>query len=201
MKLRKYYNNIADIYTQKNQKFPTDKLDLFLSHVPSGRTILDVGCGPGIETNYMHERNHKATGLDESDEMIKIAKKCYTKVPFVQGNILDMDNEFVCDSVWCNAVLMHYNKSDRAVIIHKKIFRYAKNVAGFVVPLQTKKRENRAHKDILFNLFTEKKFRSEIINPEWDIIHSEHLKITTQWLFVICRKNVVINSGNGYKHH
>lgn len=83
------YEKIADIYTQQyfNDLRDTPYIDKFLTLLPKGAKVLDVGCGPGNFAQYIHEKGFDIEGVDLSQEMLKIAK---SKVPGVVFNLMDM---------------------------------------------------------------------------------------------------------------
>jgi len=53
-----------------------------------GAKILDVGCGPGHYTKKLSNFG-KVTGLDLSEEAIKVAKSKYSRIQFIAGNLYD----------------------------------------------------------------------------------------------------------------
>ena len=57
----------------------------------SGKTWLDVGCGPGLVTRLAAEHGYRATGVDTNPRMIKAAKRLalhqHSSAEFTLGNI------------------------------------------------------------------------------------------------------------------
>jgi len=75
-----------------------DIISFISSYLEKGSKILDIGCGDGYGTFKLNQK-FKATGLDLSNEMIRLAKQRFENelIPFVQGdvNVLPFaDNEF-----------------------------------------------------------------------------------------------------------
>ncbi len=79
-----------------------------------GTEMLDIGCGPGIYTSELIERNHTVLGLDISPRMIGRAKEKFSgeieagKVSFRAGEIFDlggMDGRF--GAVICIGVISY----------------------------------------------------------------------------------------------
>lgn len=85
----KTYDKIAQAYTKEffEDKIDIKHLDRFLSLLPGGAKILDVGCGPGQFTKYFLKKGFVAEGIDLSSEMLKIARKMVPKGVF---KIMDM---------------------------------------------------------------------------------------------------------------
>ena len=80
--------------------------------------ILDAGCGEGYIDKLLAERfpNSKITGLEFTEEAIKIAKERNKTVNYIQGDVGDMpfeNNSF--DLVICTEVLEHLNNPEMAL--------------------------------------------------------------------------------------
>ena len=77
------YDNIAPVYDslflEHNPYYGpvTDReLDVFNAWVPVSTKkspALDVGCGTGLHTNWLHARGYNTIGIDVSSEMVRIA--------------------------------------------------------------------------------------------------------------------------------
>src|SRR3989338_4917659 len=50
------------------------------------KTVLDVGCGPGIYCDALNKKGFVVTGVDYSEEMIKLAKQRYPHINFIEGS-------------------------------------------------------------------------------------------------------------------
>lgn len=83
------YDKIAQIYTDKYFDDKTDIpfIDKFISYLPKGCRILDVGSGPGEFAKYLLEKGFIVEGIDLSDEMLGIAQQ---KVPEAKFTKMDM---------------------------------------------------------------------------------------------------------------
>lgn len=108
----KIYNEISDSYAAKFKK-PSDNIDDFLKLVKKGGTVLDVGCGPGVDTNYIISKGYSATGVDLSEKMIKIARKKNPRAIFKKSDMRKLDfkpNSF--DGILASFSLIHIPKKD-----------------------------------------------------------------------------------------
>lgn len=56
---------------------------LLLPHLPSHARILDLCCGTGQLARALSERGYRVTGLDESEAMIRFARRNAPDVPFL----------------------------------------------------------------------------------------------------------------------
>ena len=64
---------------------PVDDLELFFTHL-SGTNILDVGCGWGRYVLRFSERHLGYLGIDNSLEMLKVARTTNPALLFIQGS-------------------------------------------------------------------------------------------------------------------
>ncbi len=69
--------------------------------------VLDVGCGPGRDTNALQAAGFNAIGLDLSIGMLRQAQT-YQSAPWVQSDMLNLPfGENSVDGVWMCASLLH----------------------------------------------------------------------------------------------
>lgn len=103
----KYYDLI---YQNKDYEKEVDFLEeIFGESKP--KKILEVGCGTGNYTKILFERGYKITGVDLSEDMLKIAReKCACK--FIEGDIRDISlNEKFDASIAMFAVMGYITKN------------------------------------------------------------------------------------------
>jgi SAM-dependent methyltransferase len=100
------YRDIAFIYKAR-------LLKQILGNEP--KTILDYGCGIGLNMPYLHEcfKNTKLYGCDISSESIEIAKKNYLYCDFnVINNINDLQIYKGIDCIFISTVLHHIPQNE-----------------------------------------------------------------------------------------
>ena len=88
-----FYEEIAGWYdlisAKRDPKCATDFFeDIFNKH-GDVKDVLDIGCGTGSHAKYLSEKGYSVTGLDKSENMIKIARKKSPKAKFVKGHMRD----------------------------------------------------------------------------------------------------------------
>lgn len=120
MDLKTTYNKIAHDFMvdHQNDTWWIEGTDKFLSYLSPGASILDVGCGPGHQAKYLIERGFKVTGIDLSENMIKLAQKACPTGHFLVKNIknsLGFDLPF--DGVYAKASLLHIPKNEIANVL------------------------------------------------------------------------------------
>ena len=98
-----------------------------LDYTTSGDNILDVGCGNGRFYDVLKSKNIKYSGIDNSEELIKIAKDKFSEANFEVADILKIpftDNSF--DKVYCIAVLHHIPSNELRIEALKELKRVLK---------------------------------------------------------------------------
>lgn len=83
-----YYDRNAQRYSESNQD-PADFIDEFLGYLQkgSGKTILDLGSGPGVNAAYMQSRDFQVVGIDLSEKMVEHARNRYPDIDFRLGDM------------------------------------------------------------------------------------------------------------------
>lgn len=71
-------------------------------HRPNTQSVLELACGTGTLLKYLESyRSYKLTGLDQSPEMLKVAKHKLPSATFVQGDMSDFTLGQQSDVVLC----------------------------------------------------------------------------------------------------
>ncbi|HRP25659.1 methyltransferase domain-containing protein [Thauera sp.] len=92
---------------------PCDAMEIFLTQLPGGATILDAGCGPGHHARYLKKAGFDLVGLDFSQSMLRIARKKNQNIPFIYGDILSQTLPTAYfDGVWSAVALNHIPVED-----------------------------------------------------------------------------------------
>jgi ubiquinone/menaquinone biosynthesis C-methylase UbiE len=103
-----------------------------------GKKILDVGCGTGFYSLWFSEKGAKVLGIDNSKEMIRIAKEKASKkmldAKFLIGDVTDLRIEDgVFDLVLSTLVLMDVKELDKAA---GELVRVTRNGGDIVISIQ-----------------------------------------------------------------
>jgi len=111
-----FYARQAEVYAAETAGQPTTDLDRFLDALPSGSTILELGCGSGRDSAHMIARGFDAVPTDGTPEMALLAERRLGRpvaiLPFDQ---LRAESQY--DAVWANACLLHVPRPDLAGIL------------------------------------------------------------------------------------
>lgn len=104
---RETYDVIAAEYAHRNSSIEPQLLEDVASMTASlapRSLVVDVGCGPGVETALLREQGYRVIGIDLSIGQLKtgglsgVAQADMRRLPVGTGTV---------DAVWCYAALLH----------------------------------------------------------------------------------------------
>lgn len=102
-----FYDSDPEGYSEAT--FGNDVSDIrgrFMSHLPEGARILDLGCGSGRDTLAFRDLGYDVVAVDGSEGMCRVAERNIgMPVRHLMFSDLDYENEF--DGVWACASLLH----------------------------------------------------------------------------------------------
>jgi SAM-dependent methyltransferase len=142
IKDQQLFDKIAIDYTKKDI-YPVSrfarKFQLFslfnLINKDHFEHILDIGCGPGYNADYLEGKYNQYTGVDYSEKFIEIAGTLHAKGNFITGNIKNLDQ--VCtdnyDIILGCGVLHHIDNLDEALSSIRKICNNS-TIVAFIEP-------------------------------------------------------------------
>ena len=169
-----------------------DQLKYFISRLPKNGRILDIGCGPGHDTEYFAKKGFQATGIDFCSAMITYAKKNRRAGIFKKIDMLELDKHFpkdYFDGIWASSSITHFDKTD----IVKALEQMKKVVAPkrpIIILVKMKIRRKLAKKEIPFNQFYKKDIKYYLKKSGLDF---KKIKVFTalnsKWLFVHAEKS------------
>lgn len=122
MDLKSTYNKIADDWFKDHQEdtWWHEGTTKFVSVLPKNATVLDIGCGAGVKSKYLSEKDLKVTGIDFSEKMIEIAKREVPGVDFMVGDIYELDSyNKKFNAVFAQAVLLYIPKKRVMEVLEK----------------------------------------------------------------------------------
>jgi ubiquinone/menaquinone biosynthesis C-methylase UbiE len=88
-----YFSKGAQFAYYKEEFFellPAEK-DLFLKHIHSGQSVLDIGCGAGRTTSHITSLTENVIGVDLSEELIEAAREKFPSTDFRVMDVVKMD--------------------------------------------------------------------------------------------------------------
>lgn len=137
-KVKAGYNKVAETYLQTYRDlFKNNKhLDLLITRLQPGATILDIGCGAGVPIdNYLIDKGFKVIGIDISEKQIELAQK---NVPQGEYKVADMselkEGEFSVDAVISFYAIFHIPRETHLEIL-KKIHSFLSDTGYLLVTM------------------------------------------------------------------
>ncbi|MFB6226454.1 MAG: class I SAM-dependent methyltransferase [Candidatus Paceibacteria bacterium] len=104
---KRVYNKIAEEFSQDRQEL-WGFLKTFKKYVQAGDTILDLGCGNGRLYQLFDKNQVDYIGVDQSEELVKIAKDRCEQARFLVADMLNLPLEdSSVDVVFCIATFHH----------------------------------------------------------------------------------------------
>ncbi len=103
------YNNSASAYEDKFSKNLTYRNHAlsFSSFFAEGSSILDVGCGPGLNSALFAEKKMSVTGIDFSEEMVRLAEKNCPEGIFHNKSVEELDTDKKYDGICLSFIIVH----------------------------------------------------------------------------------------------
>lgn len=86
-------------------------LQRFMSMLPKGAVVLDLGCGPGAHAAALYAQGFKVTATDASIAMVEMARR-HKGLIVRQARFSDLREQDVYDGVWANFSLLHAPRAD-----------------------------------------------------------------------------------------
>jgi SAM-dependent methyltransferase len=90
------YDDIAEQWHSQGRGQPyIDRVlhyvDLAVEGLPSGASVLDLGCGTGAPVaKYLVEKGFRVTGVDQSEKMLEIAKLEVPEAQFIHSDMINV---------------------------------------------------------------------------------------------------------------
>lgn len=188
-KTKEYYNAACERYVMNSGIVLHANIDLFLKHLDKKDTILDIGCGPGHDVQYMIDQGYNVIGVDFSEKMIAYAKKNRLG-SFYCMNACD-DNLFTnvgnVTNVWLSAMIMHLSHNDQKSLFQKIHANIDNGVIGIVAPLELSKEKK--NDDIPFYIYTKDELYKLLDDTNFVPIKFSIFKFhNVQWCVIIAKQ-------------
>lgn len=116
-------DRVVDLYERHALAYDRDRsrslqerawLDRFLSRVPPGGTILDVGCGMGEPiARYLIERGFRVVGVDASPRMIELCRARFPDAEWLVADMRKLDLHRRFDGILAWDSLFHLSTDDQ----------------------------------------------------------------------------------------
>lgn len=188
-------------YAQNTEEFIASTLEAdmsatqekFLSLLPKGASILDLGCGSGRDSLCFLQKGFQVTAVDGSEELAKFAGELIGQEVIVADfKKLELPPASF-DAIWASASLLHVHSEDLPGIL-AKVIDWAKPGAVFYLSFKygefEGERGGRYYTDLneeRFAAFLQKSGRQLEIMEQW-VAKDVRPDKTELWLNTLARK-------------
>ena len=165
--IAKSYDKVAREYVAKHgygEQLSLSALKRFLSFLPSGARVLDVGCGGGQDAKFLVANGCAVLGIDFSTEMIKLAKKYAPEVDFKVADMMKLSANKKFDGIWCCRIFHHVSIKEQEKFLDKLYVLLTKDGILYITAVVSDKKEDYEAFDsgndgLLKKRLTEKSFK------------------------------------------
>jgi 2-polyprenyl-3-methyl-5-hydroxy-6-metoxy-1,4-benzoquinol methylase len=117
------YNNIAVDFDLTRKKALWPMMYEFTNLVKDDDKLLDLACGNGRLLDALEGKNIDYLGVDNSEELLNLARRNYPTRKFLLSDMLDLKNidDKKFDYIYCLAALQHVPSRELRIDVLKKI--------------------------------------------------------------------------------
>lgn len=149
------YQEIANDFDLTRKKEIWPEIKEWAAKVKDNDQILDLGCGNGRLLEALKDKQINYLGLDNSSELIEIAKNNYPDREFISGDMLNLESavKINFDFIFCLAALQHIPSKKLRLEVLKQMAAKLK-IGGEIIVSN-------------WNLWSHKKYRWQLIKNYW----------------------------------
>ncbi|MCY3819109.1 MAG: class I SAM-dependent methyltransferase [Gammaproteobacteria bacterium] len=118
--VRTSYDQLASAYAESRVGEAHPELEWLLTRLDDGSSVLDIGCGAGVPVTELLAKRFAVTGVDVSEEMLRLARANVPRASFFQSDITSVEFD---DSTFDAAVaffsLFHIPREDQPRLFHR----------------------------------------------------------------------------------
>ena len=114
-----YENHSEEFVAAANSADMRRDYERFLRYVPQSGSIVDIGCGSGRDLKYFREAGFRASGVDASEKMCKVASE-FSGCPVLFCDALSWSPDEKYDAIWANGSLLHLYKDEIITFLKTK---------------------------------------------------------------------------------
>lgn len=114
-----YYERNADRFVRDTASADMGTVrEAFLSYIPEGGSILDLGCGSGRDSRAFLDAGYDVTSLDGSPALCRAAQ-ALTGRKVICSLFADYEPDRIYDGIWACASLLHLSPEDLPGVLAK----------------------------------------------------------------------------------
>jgi 2-polyprenyl-3-methyl-5-hydroxy-6-metoxy-1,4-benzoquinol methylase len=176
--IAKSYDKIAKEYTKKHaygEQLSIPSLKFFLTFLPIGAEILDVGCGGGQDSKFLANKGCSVIGIDVSKKMIELAKKHALGVKFKNVDVIKILASKKYDGIWCCRVFHHISLKEQDNFLNKLKTLLKKDGILYITSVVSDKKEDfeafdSGNDGLLKKRLTKKSFKNLLVRHDFEIL-------------------------------
>lgn len=88
-KVKRDYNAIAGEFSKSRQR-DWKEFEVFRPYLKKGMRVLDLGCGNGRLVDFLSEWRVNYTGMDQSEELVKLARRAHPNEHFEVADMAEL---------------------------------------------------------------------------------------------------------------
>lgn len=187
-----FYTQKASAYASRAEYLNTKHIEAFLSLLPAGAVILELGCGAGRDSEFMINRGFMVRPTDGTPELARAAEQ-RLGMPVATLLFADLNEQSTCDGIWANACLLHVPREDLPDIL-PKIHAALKTGGAFYASFKAGEIEGRDQFNRYYNYPSESMLREWYAASAWADVTISAEKgggydgRPTDWLHVVAIK-------------
>jgi ubiquinone/menaquinone biosynthesis C-methylase UbiE len=203
-------NDTIDWYDQNSEQYakglyavtPEASIGDVIKYLPPNSYVLEAGCGPGRETQFLRAKGLKTTGIDLSKGLLEIARKMNPETEYVQGNFLKLpfpENTF--DGVWSHASLVHLETIEDVKKALEEFHRVLKTGGIVFVKVKEQQGEEKtavvadalSNHERFFRYYTMEEMTDLLTEAGFEILETmkrgdDHGRPEVSWIEIIAKK-------------
>lgn len=187
-----FYASEAQTYVSRARKTERLRLEIFLSALSPGSSVLELGCGGGQDSEFMIARGFDVVPTDGTPEIAAAAQQRLGR-PVQVLLFADIKDTEAFDGVWANACLLHVPRGELAGVL-ARIHAALKPGGVFYASFKAGGGDGRDRFDRYYNYPSADWLREAYGPRSWQTIEIEEAvgggydNKPTDWLHVIARK-------------
>ena len=143
-------------------------LKAFISAMPEGGHVLDLGCGPGAAAAQMAKAGLSVEAFDPVPQMVNLASQ-RSGVSARQAGFEDVSGSAVYDGIWANFSLLHARRADLPKHV-ERIVEALKPGGRFHIAVKTGIGEERDSLGRFYTYYTEQELTGLLGNAGLQVI-------------------------------
>lgn len=166
-----YNSKTADYADFVKADKPDPRLTGFISAIPAGGNVLDLGCGPGHAAAAMRDAGLDVTAIDASVEMAGFARRTHD-LDVTIATFDEISGTDIYDGIWASFSLLHTRKTDFPD--HLSALHQALRPKGrFVIGMKTGSGEKRDTLGRFYAYYTQDELHDLLKRADFTLISTE----------------------------